>query len=74
MNNIQLNEVLWNQITPREKEIVEDLALGLKAKEVACKRGITLNTVEVHRHNILKKTKYPNTASLIAALIRGGCI
>ena len=49
----------------REIEIIKLIKSGLASKEIAEQLKIALRTVEVHRHNILKKLKLKNTASLI---------
>lgn len=54
-----------NAITNRELEIITQIKDGASSKEIAAKLFISLRTVEVHRHNILKKLKLKNTASLI---------
>ncbi len=54
-----------NAITNRELEIINLLKEGSSSREIAAKLFISLRTVEVHRHNILKKLKLKNTASLI---------
>lgn len=54
-----------NAITNRELEIITQIKEGSSSKEIAAKLFISLRTVEVHRHNILKKLKLKNTASLI---------
>lgn len=54
-----------NQLSEREIEIINQIRDGLSSKEIADKLGISIKTVEVHRHNILKKLKVRNTASLI---------
>jgi DNA-binding NarL/FixJ family response regulator len=59
-NNPELNELTW-----REIEIVKFLINGHTSKEIASRLHITVRTIEVHRHNILKKMKLNNTASLI---------
>lgn len=59
-NGPELNELTW-----REIEIVKFLINGLTSKEIASRLHITVRTIEVHRHNILKKMKLNNTASLI---------
>ncbi len=54
-----------NGITNRELEIINLIREGASSKEIAGRLFISLRTVEVHRHNILKKLKLKNTASLI---------
>ncbi len=54
-----------NNLSEREMQIVRSLKEGLSSKEIAMELNISLKTVEVHRHNILKKLKLKNTVSLI---------
>ena len=54
-----------NQLSEREIEVINLIRDGLSSKEIGDKLGISIKTVEVHRHNILKKLKVKNTASLI---------
>ena len=54
-----------NHLSEREIEFINQIRDGLSSKEIADKLGISIKTVEVHRHNILKKLKVKNTASLI---------
>jgi two-component system, NarL family, invasion response regulator UvrY len=49
----------------REIEVVKLMKEGLASKAIALHLGIALRTVEVHRHNVLKKLQSKNTASLI---------
>lgn len=49
----------------REIGIVKLIKDGLSSKEISSQLHIATRTVEVHRHNILKKLKLKNTASLI---------
>jgi len=52
-------------LTSRELEIIEHLKKGLSSKEIASLLFITTKTVEVHRHNILRKLKVKNSAELV---------
>jgi DNA-binding NarL/FixJ family response regulator len=52
----------------REIEIIKLMKKGLASKEIAVQLKIAIRTVEVHRHNILKKLKFKNTASLISSV------
>ena len=49
----------------REMEISILFKDGLASKEISSLLNIAVNTVEMHRHHILKKLKSKNTASLI---------
>lgn len=52
-------------LSMREIEIVKLIRDGLSSKEIASRLNIAVRTAEVHRHNILKKLRLKNTASLI---------
>lgn len=54
-----------NALTEREMQIINFIKEGLSSKEIASGLNISLKTVEVHRHNILKKLKLKNSASLV---------
>jgi DNA-binding NarL/FixJ family response regulator len=64
LNQDQANPDI-NNLSDREMQIVRALKEGLSSKEIASELNISLKTVEVHRHNILKKLKLKNTVSLI---------
>jgi len=64
LNGDQANPDI-NNLSDREMQIVRALKEGLSSKEIASELNISLKTVEVHRHNILKKLKLKNTVSLI---------
>lgn len=49
----------------REIEVIRLMKDGLASKAIALQLNIAIRTVEVHRHNILKKLQLKNTASLI---------
>lgn len=54
-----------NALTEREIQIINLIKEGQSSKEIAQSLNISLKTVEVHRHNILKKLKLKNSASLV---------
>ena len=54
-----------NALTEREIEIINLIKEGHSSKEIAATLNISLKTVEVHRHNVLKKLKLKNSASLV---------
>jgi len=54
-----------NSVTEREMEIINLIKKGNSSREISNTLNISLKTVEVHRHNILKKLKLKNSASLV---------
>lgn len=54
-----------NDLSQRELEIVEFIRKGYSSKEIGAELFIAVKTVEVHRHNILKKLGLKNSASLV---------
>jgi two-component system, NarL family, invasion response regulator UvrY len=54
-----------NSLTEREIQVINLISEGLSSKEIAIKLKVSIKTVEIHRHNLLKKLKLKNTASLI---------
>jgi DNA-binding NarL/FixJ family response regulator len=59
------NEAGINDLSLREIEVVKLIKEGFSSKEIAAQLEISVRTIEVHRHNILKKLKLKNTSSLI---------
>ncbi|MEI8059708.1 MAG: response regulator transcription factor [Ferruginibacter sp.] len=55
----------FNSLSLREIDIIKLIKSGLSSKEMAGILMLSIRTVEVHRHNILKKLKLNNTAALI---------
>jgi DNA-binding NarL/FixJ family response regulator len=61
-----------NLLSAREIEIIGYIRQGLSSKEIGARIFITPQTVEVHRHNILKKLKLKNAAALIQFISNAG--
>jgi two-component system, NarL family, invasion response regulator UvrY len=61
----EVKNILSDQMLNEEDNSAGLIRDGLSSKEIADKLAISIKTVEVHRHNILKKLKVKNTASLI---------
>ena len=53
------------RLTAREREVLEQAALGLHAKEIAAVLGISPRTVEVHKTRIMEKLGVRNVAELV---------
>ena len=54
-----------NTLSSRELDVIKHIKDGLSSKEIASHLSISLKTVEVHRHNILKKLNLKNSAALV---------
>ena len=54
-----------NALSEREMQIVKLIKEGFSSKEISAQLSISLKTVEVHRHNILKKLNLKNSAALV---------
>jgi len=53
------------KLTTRELEVIRFLKQGLSSKQMAEKLGVTVKTIEVHRHNILKKLNVSNSIAAV---------
>lgn len=65
---------LASQITQRELEILQLIALGLTSQDIATKLFISKNTVETHRKNMLAKLNVNNTAALLKIAYKKGLV
>ncbi len=61
-------------VSPREVEIVQLIARGLKGKEIADRLHISYETVRTHRKNILSKLELKTSGELTAFAISNGLI
>jgi len=62
------------RLTPREREILQLLAEGKSNKEVAALLGISVNTAEAHRANIMLKLGLHSVAELVHYAVRNQII
>ena len=63
-----------NSLSNRELEIIKFIKEGLSSKEISAALNISLKTVEVHRHNILKKLNLKNSAALVNYINESGLV
>jgi FixJ family two-component response regulator len=52
-------------LTPRESEVMEHVVQGAANKEVAARLGLSPKTIEVHRANVMRKTRVRSLAELV---------
>jgi two-component system, NarL family, nitrate/nitrite response regulator NarL len=62
------------ELTPREKEVLELLALGLSNREIATRLGISFHTVKFHVNSILGKLGAASRAEVVAIAARAGLL
>lgn len=53
-----------NQLTAREKEVLDQMAQGHVTKEIASQLGISAKTVDVHRSRISQKLRFDSPTQL----------
>ncbi len=63
-NSIKLSGI-YDQITKREKEILDYIIKGQSSRQIAENMNLSIRTVDNHRANMMKKTKAKNTADLV---------
>jgi two-component system response regulator FixJ len=56
-------------LTPREREVFEDLVVGQSNRKIADKLGISPRTVEVHRARVMKKMQAQSLPHLVRMAI-----
>ena len=59
-------------LTPKEREVLQLIAEGYSSKKIAETFGLSLNTVHVHRNNIMRKLKIHKQAELIRYALKEG--
>lgn len=62
----------FTSLTTRERLIVQFIADGQNSKEIASHFGVSIKTVEVHRHNIMNKLNLNSVAALTKYALREG--
>jgi DNA-binding NarL/FixJ family response regulator len=67
-------EVEKKQLSDREVEILKLIVEGLSKKEIADKLNISVNTVNIHRKNIMGKLNIHNAVELTKYAIKEGII
>ena len=63
-----------HRLTPRQREVLQLIAEGRSARQIAGLLNISTRTAEAHRANILKALGLQSTAELVQYAIRNGII
>jgi DNA-binding NarL/FixJ family response regulator len=61
-------------LTPRQREILQPLAEGKSAKEIAAALGLSARTVEFHKYTLMDALGMDNNAELIRFAIKHGLV
>ena len=61
-------QVIWSDMSPREKEVLKLLAEGLANQEIAERLQLSFRTVQGHRNNLYRKLKVHNLRQLAERL------
>ena len=61
-------------LTPTEKEILKEIALGKTTKEIAAERCLSFHTVNTHTKNIFRKLEVNNVHEATKYAMRAGII
>ncbi len=66
------DQVLSNELTNREREVLQLIAEGMTTKRIASSLNISPKTVETHRRKIMKKLNIHSIAELTKVAIQEG--
>jgi DNA-binding NarL/FixJ family response regulator len=64
----------FDQLTPRERQVLQLIAQGHSNKEIAQLLELSVNTVSVHRANLMNALDIHRTAELVLYAIRKGLV
>jgi DNA-binding NarL/FixJ family response regulator len=64
----------YDRLTPREKQILELIAQGHSNKEIAALLSLSVNTVSVHRANLMSALGIHRTAELVIWAVKKGIV
>jgi DNA-binding NarL/FixJ family response regulator len=63
-----------NRLTPRELEVLQLICEGLSSRAIAARLDLSVNTIAVHRANIMNALGVHNTAELVVYAIQRGLV
>lgn len=64
----------FEQLTPRQREILQLIAEGRTTKEIAQRLGISIKTVETHRAQLMERLDIHDITGLVRYAIRMGIV
>ena len=70
----ELSEEDAPKLTARELEVLQLIVLGRSNREIATVLGVSANTINVHRANLMQTLNVHNTAELVVYAVRNGLV
>jgi FixJ family two-component response regulator len=73
-NQVEIDKIkkCINTLSPRELEVFHFVARGMLNKQIASKRGISLQTIKVHRGRVMQKMQAQTVTELIRLAQKAG--
>ena len=65
---------MFKKLSPRQREILQLLAEGKSAKEIASKLNISTRTVEFHKYKMMEQLNFKTSTELLQYAIKHGLI
>ena len=62
----------FDTLTPRERDVLDQLVAGASNKEAGRRLGISPRTIEIHRARIMEKLGAKNVADVVRMALRLG--
>ncbi|HKL22023.1 MAG TPA: response regulator transcription factor [Tichowtungia sp.] len=72
MSSSSQKDPAFVMLTPRERQVLQQLAEGRSTKEMADTLSVSVKTVETHRRNIMEKLELHTVADLTKYAVREG--
>lgn len=74
ITNSKRNDSVFDDLTKREKEILNLLCQGMTKKDIANYLSLSERTIEKHKENLFLKTNTNNTVNLVVQAFKLGCV
>lgn len=68
------NNDALSRLTPRERQILTLIGQGVANKDIAALLNLSLNTVNVHRANLMRELEIHRTPELVLFAVRNGLV
>lgn len=72
--SVQKQQAAHDLLTPSERSILREIALGKTTKEIAAERNLSFHTVNSHRKNIFRKLEVNNVHEATKYAMRAGIV